>query len=162
MTDQTTNDDSLDLATTTTYQAGVVQAAAYRLLKRFTDDCLKEYGITTTQWFIIGTVLAAGDAGIRLTELSKQVDTTLSFLTNSVNLLESKGYLVRGEHSQDSRSKVIYVPASMRPKCLTIESTLREKMRQGLYRNIKPADLQIYVKVLYQLSQLNTAVDVTN
>ncbi len=148
------DENEIKLASTTTAQAGVIQAAAFRILKRFTDKCLEEYHISTTQWFIIGTVYAAGPEGIRLTELAKQVDTTLSFLTNTVNLLESKGYLARAEHSTDSRSKTIYVPTAMRPKCEMIERELRAKMRDGLYRNIKPADLQIYLKVLFQLSQL--------
>src|SRR5687768_5965778 len=130
------NPDDFSLSDLTTYQSGVVQSAAHRNLRKFTDDCLKDHGLTTMQWFIVGTVYDAGDKGVRITELSRTIDTTLGFLTNSINLLESRGILERLDHASDSRSKMVVVSRSFRPKCQQIESDLRTKMRRSIYSKI--------------------------
>jgi DNA-binding MarR family transcriptional regulator len=148
------NPDDFSLSDLTTYQSGVVQSAAHRNLRKFTDDCLKDHGLTTMQWFIVGTVYDAGDKGVRITELSKTIDTTLGFLTNSINLLESRGILERLDHASDSRSKMVVVSRSFRPKCQQIESDLRTKMRRSIYSKISPDELFIYIKVLYKLAEL--------
>jgi DNA-binding MarR family transcriptional regulator len=147
--------DFSDLSKITTYQSGVIQSAAFRALKKYTDDCLREHGITTMQWFIIGTLLDAGPKGMRITDLSYKVDTTLSFLTNTVNLLESKNMLVRLEHASDSRARMVTVSKVFRPKCKVIERDLRNKLRKTLYANISPEELRTYIKVLYELSNLS-------
>jgi DNA-binding MarR family transcriptional regulator len=153
--DQPETPDFSDLSKITTYQSGVIQSAAFRALKKHTDDCLREYDITTMQWFIIGTLLDAGPKGMRITDLSYKVDTTLSFLTNTVNLLESKGMLVRLEHASDNRARMVTVSKSFRPKCKSIERDLRAKLRKSLYSKISSDDLRVYIKVLYQLSNLS-------
>ncbi len=147
--------DFSDLSKITTYQTGVIQSAAFRVLRKHTDDLLREHDITTMQWFIIGTLYDAGLAGMRITDLSHKVDTTLSFLTNTVNLLASKGILVRLEHASDNRARMVSVSKSFRPKCKLIEKDLRNKLRKSIYADISPDDLRTYIKVLYQLSNLS-------
>src|ERR1044071_7027561 len=101
------NGDSLRYVPT--YQAGMLQATAHRVLQKYCDDLLKDYGITKMHWLIIGTILDSGEKGIRITELAQQVGTTLSYLTNTVNLLESKSILVRLADTGDSRSKFVSI-----------------------------------------------------
>lgn len=154
ITNFTAADEYLELSSVTTYQSGVVQSAAFRNLKKHTDDCLREHGLTTMQWFIIGTVYDAGDNGIRITELAKLVGTTLGFLTNSINLLESKGMLTRAGDNKDSRAKLVYVSASYRKTCKIIEKDLRAKLRLSIYSKVTPAELRVYVNVLYKFANL--------
>lgn len=146
---------SADLAKITTYQSGVVQSAAHRQLKKLTDSCLQKHGLTTMQWFIVGTVLDSGKSGIRITDLAKKLDTTLSFLTHVVNLLESKKILTRVAHQDDSRSKMVAVSKKFRPKCSAIEKDLRNELRKKLYAKISPEELRVYIKVLYQFADLD-------
>jgi DNA-binding MarR family transcriptional regulator len=143
-----------DLSSVTTYQAGVLQASAHRMLQKQCDALLAPYDITKTQWLIIGTVLDTGATGIRITDLAEQLDTTLSYLTNTINLLESKGILLRTAHEGDTRAKLVRVSESFVPKCTEIEQTLREGLRKTLYVHIAPADFKVYMKVLLQLSEL--------
>ncbi|MDQ2973536.1 MAG: hypothetical protein M3Q79_03585, partial [bacterium] len=63
----TNEQPSLDLSKIATYQSGVVQTTAYRSLKKLTDSCLQKHGITTMQWFVIGSVYDAGHEGVRIT-----------------------------------------------------------------------------------------------
>lgn len=146
--------DSIDLSKITTYQSGVIQSTAYRLLKKHTDNCLREHGLTTMQWFVVGSIYDSGDKGIRITDLAKKVDTTLSFLTHSINLLESRGVLIRMSHKDDNRAKMVAVSPKFKAKCPIIEADLRKKLRKSLYAKITPEELSIYVKVLHKFASL--------
>lgn len=142
------------LSQTTTYQAGVIQSTMTRQIKKFTDECLKEYGITTMQWFVIGTIYDAGSTGIRIGALSKLVDTNIPYITNTINLLESRDIVVREEAVGDNRARVVKIHPSFAPKCPVIEQSLRKKMREGIYSHIEPHELQTYLKVIEELSKL--------
>ena len=135
----------------TTYQAGVAQSSMHRLLQKECDEYLKEFGITKMQWLIIGTVLDAGDAGMRLTDLAEIMQTGLPYLTTTINLLESKGILVRSAQAEDSRAKKLEVSSSFKEKCPEIEHTLRDRLRASIYSRVEPEEFRIYMKVLYQL-----------
>ena len=136
----------------TTYQAGIMQATMNRSLQKEYDIVLKPYGITKMHWLIIGTVLDAGSLGIRLSELSQVLNTTMSYVTTAVNLMESKGMIVRTDSEFDSRSKLISINKSFVPKCAEIETSLRNSLRKTIYAKIDSAEFKIYIKVMHQLS----------
>lgn len=139
----------------TTYQAGVIQAATHRALQKQCDEILRPYGISKMQWLIIGTVMDSGPDGIRITELSEKLGTTLGYLTNSINLLESKNIVSRITDKNDSRSKYVAINKSYMKTCEEIENFLRDKLRETIYSNIDQNDFRIYMKVLYKLSESN-------
>lgn len=144
-----------DLSTITTYQAGVLQASTHRQLQKICDDILAPFGITKNQWLLIGTILDAGPSGIRITELAKIMGTTLSYLTNTLNLLESKGIITRVAHDDDVRSKLVTVCESFQGNCKTIEKTLRDGLRTSIYADISPEEFHVYLRVLMKLSNIH-------
>ena len=146
--------NKLDLKNITTYQAGVLQATSHRVLQKHSDNILKKFGITKMQWLIIGTVHDAGAEGLRLTDLTEKLDTTMSYLTNTVNLLESKKILHRVSDSSDSRAKFIRINEGYTDKCKKIEQDLRKELRKSIYAHVDPADFVIYMKVLRQLAKV--------
>ncbi len=154
--EKSTKHDSkeLDIADITTYQAGVIQSTAFRVMNKVTATMLKDYNLSTMQWFIVGTVYDAGDEGISITDLSRKLDTGISFLTNSINVLELKKMVVRRDHGTDSRVRLVHINPSFKPKCVQIENKLREEMRKTLYSHITREELTTYIKVLNQLAAL--------
>lgn len=138
----------------TTYQAGIAQAAAHRTLQKYCDHVLKPYGITKMQWLIIGTVLDAGPNGIRISNLSQMLGTTMPYMTTSVNLLELKNILARSSNKQDSRSKLVTVSSDFAAQCEEIEMTLRDSLRRTIYADIDPTEFHVYMKVLFQLREI--------
>lgn len=138
----------------TTYQAGILQSSTHRLLQKYSDEVLRPYGITKMQWMITGTILDAGKDGIRITDLAKTLDTTLSYLTNTINLLESKRILERTTDEQDERVKLVTVHPSFVPKCREIEKDLRNHLREVIYKDITPEEFQTYMIVLHKLSRI--------
>lgn len=144
--------DKEDLSSITTYQAGVIQAYMHRRLQKVCDEILRPFGISKMQWLIIGTVLDAGKDGIRLSDLAEKVGTTMSYLTNAVNLLESRGILVRRDNTQDTRSKLIVVDGRFKSKCNEIEVTLRDGLRKTIYSEVDPQEFRVYMKVMAKLA----------
>jgi len=148
----TTIEDIADnLGDITTYQAGIVQASVHRALQKLCDAALKPYGISKMQWMIIGNVLDSGTKGARITDLAKLLGTTLPYLTTTINLLESKGILVRVDNQKDNRSKLVSVSTKFAKKTDEIEQALRQALRDTIYSKVEPKEFRIYMKVLYQM-----------
>ncbi len=138
----------------TTYQAGVAQSSAYRNLNKLFSAMLKDHGLTSMQWFMLGTIYDSGKTGIQLTKLAAKLQTGLPFITNTINLLESKNIVQRKDNPTDSRSKSVSISPHFMKECEQIELDLRDKMRKSVYSSISPEDLRTYIKVLYQLSSV--------
>ena len=148
------NNSAKPLSEISTYQSGVVQSTASRKLNRHVNDFLRPYELTSMQWFIIGTIYDAGSTGITLTALNQKLGTTLPFMTNSINLLESRGIVQKTSDSKDARTKIVAISPNYTETCREIEDYLRQKMRQLLYKDIEPEDLTSYIKVLYIMANL--------
>ncbi len=154
MKSSNSNTKLFQLADVTTYQSGVAQARAFRIVKSHTAHFLKDYNLTCMQWFTIGTILDAGSNGIRISDLAKKLDTTLAYMTNTINFLESRGILLKVAHTYDARTKLVSVKPTYHKTCHKIEHALRLRLREVLYENLNHDELEVYVGVLYKLGQL--------
>lgn len=139
----------------TTYESGVMQSTAHRILSRIKSDYLSQFGLTSTQWYVIGFTYAAGSKGIRLNDLMQILDTSMPFITNIVNLLESKGILQKVSDTDDSRVKIARLNPKYESTVEEIENGLREELRVRLYRedHITREELATYIAVLYKIAQ---------
>lgn len=136
----------------TTYQAGIIEANVHRELQKQCDLYLKPFGITKMHWIIVGTILDAGENGIRITELASILDTGLPYLTTTINTLEAKKVLTRSSHDRDGRSKVVFVHDKFAELCPEIEATLRMKLRESVYAKVSPEEFEVYMRVLMKLA----------
>lgn len=136
----------------TTYQAGATQAYLNRKLQKLCDDILRPYGITKTQWLVIGAILDEQENGVRLSDLAEKLGTTMSYLTTTINLLESRDILERKSNSDDTRSKQISVADDFVATCSEIEKTLRDQLRKTIYAKVDPDEFKIYLKVMNELA----------
>lgn len=143
----------IDISQITTYQSGIAQASAHRIINRLVSDYLLKHGLTAMQWFALGTIYDAGDQGIRLSDLTRKLSTTLPYVTNMVALLESKGTVRKIAHGGDSRIKLVSVAPKYKRTVENIERELREHMRTNLYEQgvISREELQSYTSVLYKI-----------
>ena len=106
------------------------------------------------QWFTIGTVLDSGTEGTRLSGLAIKLDTSLAYMTTTVNLLKSRNILTKKAHKYDARTKLITVSSRYVSVCEEIEVYVRNKLRTLLYDHISHEELASYVKVLSTISNL--------
>lgn len=144
-----------DISHITTYQSGVMQSTAHRILGRIKTEYLSQYNLTSMQWFVIGYTYDAGETGIKLNDLMKQLDTTMPFITTIINTLEAKGIVHKISDTKDSRVKIAVLNHSYRSTVEEIEDGLREELRTRLYRedNISREELAAYIAVLYKIAQ---------
>lgn len=137
-----------------TYHVGVIESAAHRALRQHKDGLLRNYGITGVEWYIIGTVADAGKQGIRLTELSRMLGTTMGFMTKTMKLLEAKKIIVRKANAHDARSSHFILSENYRDTYEEIEKELRDRLRKSVYSLVTPEELETYIKVLDKFSRL--------
>lgn len=105
------------------------------------------------QWSIIGLVSDARADGVRISDLAHTLDTSLAFITTSVNVLEAKGFVRRAGHAQDNRAKLVRLSDDFAPKVAAIELGLHKKQQESLYNNIDNEDLTAYLRVLGGLAK---------
>jgi len=142
----------ISLAEMSTWQSGLTQMAVHRVIRRYCDDFLQQYGLTTMQWLIIGTIYDAGDKGIRVTELAEKAGTTLSYMTTTLNKLEDMRIICRIDLPSDNRSRAMIVCDHFRSTCIEIEEGIRDVLRQHIYSRLTRPELEAYIKTLQILA----------
>lgn len=143
---------TMDPSAITTYQALVYRSRAYRSTKAVIQEILKEHDLTVMQWSVLGFVKDAGKQGIRISDLAEKVDSSLAFITNSINALEKKGMVYRVGHETDNRAKLVCVVPKYRPQLDRIEEDLHKKLWGWLEERVDSKELEIYLKVLKRLA----------
>jgi DNA-binding MarR family transcriptional regulator len=143
----------MKLTELTTYQTTVTQARAHRALKTKTSYFLREHNITMMQWAIIGSLYTAGDAGMRVSDVAAQLDTSLAFVTTTLNVLEAKNIVSRASHAQDNRAKIVRLTPEFAPKVQAIEKELATKLCGWLIPAIGREDLATYITVLGKIAE---------
>lgn len=142
-----------DISQITTYQSGVAQATAFRVINRQVADFLLSYGLTRMQWYVVGLARDAGSGGIRVSDLARKLNTTVPYITNLIASLETRGIIQKLRHQGDSRIKLISIVDSYLPTVNQIETDLREHLREQLYgeHHITRQELSDYIHVLYKI-----------
>lgn len=147
----------MDFSQLPTYQVTVYQSRAHRAIRMRIENSLRQYNLTMMQWSILGYVHEAGEVGIRISDIARKLDTSLAFITNSVNTLEAKGVVHRVGYEADNRAKLVRVTADYKPKVKAIESDLHTSVNEWFYKNIKKEDLATYLSVLTQIAERDSA-----
>lgn len=137
----------------TTYQTTMMEARAHRVIKVKTSSFLREHNITMMQWAIIGSLYKADGQGMRVSDLASQLDTSLAFITTTLNVLEAKGIIERAHHAQDNRAKLVKITKSFAPKVKDIESHMATKLREWLMPVVGRERLETYLDVLDKIAQ---------
>jgi DNA-binding MarR family transcriptional regulator len=135
------------------YQAAVLQSRAHRVIKEQLSDSLRKHDITMMQWSIIGLLSDAGNKGLRISDLAKTLDTSLAFVTTSVNVLAAKDIVYRESHANDNRAKIVRLSKSFAPKVKAIETELSKRQEAGIFSHFDATDVATYFKVLQQIAE---------
>ena len=145
-----------DISQISTYESGVMQSTAHRLTMKIKSEYLAQYDLTPMQWFVIGYVYESGSEGIRLNDLRRIIDSTMPFITNTVNQLEAKGILHKVSNVDDSRVKVAKLNPKYKNLVEKIEYGLRVKLKEELYDkdHISREELSTYISVIYKITQI--------
>lgn len=140
-------------ANTPTYRAAVTQSRANRAFKSKMSDLLKSHNITMMQWTIVGLVSDSGKDGLRISDLANELDTSMAFITTTVNMLEAKGMVQKSSHERDSRAKLVRLVATFKPKVAEIEKDLHSHIQKWLAKKVNAKDLATYFATLNIIAQ---------
>lgn len=144
----------MKLADTTTYQNTLTQARAHRAIKTKLSYFLRPHNLTMMQWAITGSLYQAGEAGLRVSDLAKQLDTSLAFVTTTLNVLEAKRIVHRDHHTQDNRAKVVRLTKEFAQKVPDIEKDVADKLRDWMVPSVGLDKVETYVEVINKIAAI--------
>lgn len=78
-----------------------------RLRKALFDERMKDFGLTRSQWWVIGHLNRRD--GVTQSELGRELDMSKVTLGGLLDRLEEKGWLERRTDAEDRRAKRIYL-----------------------------------------------------
>lgn len=131
-----------------TYNSGLLQAKAYRLLKRYISVNLKKHGLTTVEWAMLGQLYET--TSLTITQTANILDVEKPFATNLTEVLRKKGFVTRIVDKEDRRSKKISLTEKGRVQVPVIEKDLRSAM-STILNNVSADDIFSYIKVLEEI-----------
>jgi DNA-binding MarR family transcriptional regulator len=138
------------------YEAGLLQAKAYRLLKTHTGKTLQQYGLTMAEWAVVGHLMDISK-GLRLADLSTLLGVEPPLVTRLVDSLEDQQLVRRQSDKSDRRAKRICLSAKGGKLVVTVETAMRQSMKELLV-GVGFEDLQSYLRVLRAICN-NAQVD---
>lgn len=136
----------------TTYHNTLTQARAHRIIKTKLSYFLRPHNLTMMQWAIVGSLYKSGATGMRVSDLANQLDTSLAFVTTTLNVLEAKGIVERASHAQDNRAKVVHLTKDFMPKVDPIEAEIATKMRDWLMPVLGREQMETYLTVIHKIA----------
>lgn len=137
----------------TTYQAGVLQARAYRALRNFMNEHLSGHGLTVMEWNVLGLVFDFTDkGGAKVGQLADLLNVEISLITSTLNKLEPAGHIQRMEDEKDSRAKRVITTRSGEKKVKKIEKQLKKEMEEWL-SDIRSPQLAQYIRTLQNFAR---------
>jgi DNA-binding MarR family transcriptional regulator len=133
----------------TTYTSGLLQAKAYRALKKWTTNALKSRNISTIDWALLG-LLYEKRSGYRPSELASELGVEAPFITALVTKLKKQHYVESKRDTKDTRVKCICLTAEGSEFVQQTETFLRSAMRP-LIHDISIGDIISYLIVLEKI-----------
>lgn len=130
----------------TTYQVGLLQTKAYRVLKQHTARVLSEFDISTIEWAFLG-LLNDNPKGLRLNVLATELGVEAPFITQMSIRLKKTGYFEHREDPEDSRAKIIMMTKEGKEFVASAEKHLRAETK-ALFLGVSTSDLLTYISVL--------------
>ena len=130
----------------TTYRMGLLQARAYRVLKKYSSDELFAADLSTLDWALLG-LLYDEPKGFRLSKVALLLGIEAPFVTEIVRELKRKGYISQMLDPKDSRAKIVVLTEKGKDFVPVFDKTLRSRLKY-LLSGVSPKDLYGYIKVL--------------
>jgi DNA-binding MarR family transcriptional regulator len=144
---------NLPISDRSTTSSGIIEAKVHRRLQKEFADYLKPHGLTAMEWFVIGFLYEHHREAVTLSTLSRDLQTTLPYLTNLINQLQAKGLVERVENSGDNRVKRVSLLPSASGMYKKVERDLRNKLREFVSKRVSTKDFAVYLRVMYQLAE---------
>ncbi len=132
-----------------TYQVGLLQTKAYRILKQSTTKLLEPYSISSIEWAMLGLLYDA-PKGMRLMKVADELGVEAPFVTTMNINLSQRGFITNVADPEDNRAKLVCLTKSGKVFVDETELYLRREMKM-LFKDISINNLLAYLLVLKKL-----------
>ena len=136
---------------TSTYAVGVVQAKAYRILKQKTNEFLVTYGLSSTEWALLGLLYETPE-GHTFTDISVALGVKGPFITRIAGTLLKKKVVGIQKTDLDNRTKQLILTIEGKRLVEHIEPLLKKESAQWL-KGASTRDLISYLRILHIIIQ---------
>lgn len=137
------------------YALAMAQAFAARNLSDFYQNLLKQHGLTTIEWFVLGVVSdATKTGGIRVTDLAMTFNVKTTYITSVLNGLRTKDYVENQYDANDARVRLAIITQKGSKELPVIERSLRSETARLLDDVVTGAELEQYARTASKLATL--------
>ena len=143
-------------------RAGFLIHDVSRLRRAYFDSSMRPYGLTRSQWWVLGQLSRRGGEPMSQVELAKHLDLGKASLGGLIDRLEATGYIRREVRPDDRRVKLI----SVTPKGLKITAAMRRighTLNLRIFQGLSDAEVlaleTALSKVKNNLQQLSPRLD---
>lgn len=129
-----------------TYEGGMIQTKAYRVLRAHAYACLEAHQLNPTAWSMIGLV-ATTPEGVRASDIAATLGVKAPLITQVGDELIRRNFIERVTDTADQRAKLLHIT----PTGLTAMHQIEGEMTKALstlLRGISAKELATYHKVL--------------
>ncbi|HSH56050.1 MAG TPA: MarR family transcriptional regulator [Candidatus Limnocylindrales bacterium] len=128
------------------HAAAALQVITYKKVQNKINAILKQYGLNTTQWIILGK-LDEKRSGLRATDLARFMHVEVPLVTMVSQPLLGRGLIDSVVPSHDKRTKLLRITSQAHDMVKVIEQKLQRQFAD-IVKDVSAQDLQAYFKVL--------------
>ena len=133
----------------TTYNSGLLQTKAFRILKKHTTEMLEPFGLSTVAWALLG-MLYDHKKGMRSLVVADMLGVEQPFVTVLTNDLKKKGHVDVVNDPDDGRAKLLIITEEGSKAVPKIEKALRRDIKP-IINGISPKELLTFLRVMQSI-----------
>jgi DNA-binding MarR family transcriptional regulator len=135
------------------HELSMAQMFMARNIGSFHQGALKEYGLSSIQWLVLGVIAdSTARGGIRVTDLATSFDVKTTYITSVLNSLRAKKYVETRYDPQDARVRLAIITATGAEQIISIESHMQKEIARMLNGVISAQELEQYIQTLQKLT----------
>ncbi len=142
------------------YEACLLHSKSDRMLRLVVGRELEPFNVTMMQWLLLMTVNQGPNSGMRMTELSEQLDVTMPQITALMNDLVERKLAKQKINSHDRRSRRLSVTSTGKKRLEEIDGSVDQALKKWL-DPISGADLEGYFATLKQMVEIELPNDLS-
>lgn len=132
-----------------TYNAGLLQGKAYRVLNDKLSLTLKPFNLSVTEWKILGQLY--DHQSLQLNEIARILDVEPPLITKLIDAMEHKKLVIKNSEESDKRVKMASISDQGKKLIPIIEKKVKICLKE-LLEGVNIVELITYAKVLKNIA----------
>ncbi|HTE21926.1 MAG TPA: MarR family transcriptional regulator [Candidatus Limnocylindria bacterium] len=136
------------------YKIGIIQSRAARNILEFREGILKGYGLSASEWYVLGYVRSqTRKGGVRVGDIATMLDVQSTYITGILRRLEAKELVRWVTDKTDRRARIITTTKKGTAVCTAVETELLKQDETWLGKT-SDAAMRGYLSVMETLAHM--------